>query len=121
MIFHEERAVAFKAPVIAYIPSVSVDCTAVEVLSEVKVKCLGRLVVVVNFNKVVLNEPGHGCVIKSIVPGRPARRPKVHHKNLEFVHKRHTGRIRSKCFATLDPVYLPADIVRCPFDFVGME
>jgi len=112
---HEEGGVVLEAPVVAGVPLLGVK--RVEVVSPAQLEILSVVVVVMNFNEVVLGVPGHLGIIEIVVPWRPARSPEVHHELSRHVEEVHI----LLTFALADQlvVDVPGDLVGSPLDGVG--
>ena len=112
---HEEGRVVLEAPVVAGVPFLGIP--GVEVISPSELEVLGGLIIIVNFNEVVLGVPGHLGVIEIVVPWGPHRTPEVHHELSGHVEE--VNILLTFALANEFVVDVPADIVGSPFDGVG--
>jgi len=112
---HKEGRVVLESPVVASVPLLGIP--GVEVVSPSELEVLGVLVVVVNFNEIVLGVPRHLSVIEIVVPWRPHGSPEVHHELGRHVKEVHI--FLAFALANKFVVNVPADVVGSPLDGVG--
>lgn len=110
----ECRTVAAKRPVLALQPAALIK--RVEVVLPVLLELARLRIVLLNLDVVVASVPGHTRVVEIVTPGRPRRRPEVHHEVLVLGQELDIrGALGSAHHVTVDE---PLDVVRCPLNDV---
>ena len=113
---HEERRVVLESPVVARVPLLVIK--VIEIVSPAQREIFLRLIVIINFDEVVLCVPRHRNIIKEVTPGGPGGRPEVHHELRGHVEEVHVlGALR---LAGQLAVNEPAHVVGSPLDGVGV-
>ena len=113
---HEERRVVLESPVVTGVPLLVIK--VIEVVSPAQREIFLRLIVIINFDEVVLCVPRHRNIIKEVTPGGPGGRPEVHHELRGHVEEVHVlGALR---LAGQLAVHEPAHVVRSPLNGVSV-
>ena len=90
-----------------------------KVITPVQIKLMSVHVVVIDFNVIEHQVPGHVLRLETFAPRVKRRSPEVHSERLGFAHVSN-GRVGAVSATHLLIVHAPAHILRGPLDSVGV-